>query len=169
MMDFGQLLSDEFNPWEVPLTTEYVREFTRIQDQLDEYRQRIDKRVSLIHRSRLEARKEAGLPSPWSYHPSGDSRAGCSFKEYARDGSIIYSGSVWFRGECESFSHLDCEPIPADWLSASEEEILERCRQDAAIQHQALDEKRREADAIADQAKVAHERAELERLRLKYG
>lgn len=169
-MELTQLLEEEFNAWEVPLSKASIDQLKRIDERLDDFRSRLNKRITFMHRTRLETKKAAGLCiTKDTYCASRDPNAGCRFESFTRDGEIRYAGSVWFRGERDSFDEEDCEPLPGDLLDASEEVIQQRFAGEADAHRQVLDAQRAKASRDAQAAREAADRADYERLRLKFG
>lgn len=167
-MDFTELMGGEFNPWEVPLSPAAIEQLTRIEEHLKDYRDRLNKQINCMHEARLKTRKEAGLPGPDRYEPRNDPRAGCRFQSIKGD-QILYSGQIWFRGECDSFGADECEPLPLELLDASQDTITAHFAAQASRQRLALDEQRQAAEKAATEAREAADRADFERLRLKFG
>jgi hypothetical protein len=168
-MEIADLMSEDFNPWEIAISRESIAQMQEAQSRLDEFRQRLDQQISRMHRHRLEAREAAGLPRRecWS-STANNPNASCRFGSFAADGTLRYSGQVWFRNECDGFDAQDCEPLPGELLGADETQIKAHFAGEAALARQALDLKQQAADEDARVAREAAERAEFERLRLKF-
>lgn len=169
-MDFAHLTHDDFDPWAVPLTPAAIAELTRIEEQLDHYRSRLNDNIQQMHTLRLQTREEAGLPSTRSiYTPQFDPRAGCRFEGFARNGDLLYSGQIWFRGECDSFGKEDCDPLPGHLLGLGQDEIRVFFSEEAARLRMAEEERSRAAEEECRAADELRDRETYLRLQAKFG
>ena len=161
---------NEVDLWDLPLSPEAIESWAEAKSQLEIFSERVEGKITELHRQRLDARERYGIRSGSRYQPSSDSTAACSFERFEPGmQAFSYSGVVHWRGESDSFGAQDCEPLPAHLLTLSKGESAAWFNAECASERARLDEAEAEAERTrAEQLKLA-EHTEYLRLSKIFG
>ncbi|WP_273456341.1 hypothetical protein [Nevskia ramosa] len=158
---------DGFDPYDVPLTPHAIECWLTIQEKVEAFKERLDQKVTLLHRQRLKIRAASGVKLESG--PQNSDYAECQFYGLAADRAMFtYSGAEWFRGERDSFHASESELLPIVLLQATQEQSAAFFQQQADQTMVVIREKENSDRKAREAATLASQRALYEQLRTQF-